>query len=170
MTRGRTPRRGRPCWPALRSPVLAAVLVAAVVLGLVVMHAVDLSGATAQTHPAPLPATTHSTVDTSGQAVVHPVAASTNGVLPDPGHAPAVGTASGDRADTPCPSCVGGTHSGALMTCTLVLLITLVALVPPRPGELGAPLLRLRDLPRSVPARLPCPRAPSLLQIGVCRT
>ncbi|MGO3797377.1 MAG: hypothetical protein ACTJGR_09710 [Pauljensenia sp.] len=159
----------------------------AVVLGLVVMHAVTLTAASSAARHSSVAAMTHSAEYVATQAGASPVSTSVStpaqhtslppqgstasSVLPDMGHGASVSQETPDPVVASCVSCAArGAHSGALMTCALILLITLVALVPPRLSALGARLARLTRSPAAAAARLSCPRAPSLLLIGVCRT
>ncbi|BDZ59304.1 MULTISPECIES: DUF6153 family protein [Micrococcales] len=136
----------------LRRVVLGGLLVAAVVIGLLAMHTLNLHGTAAAHAPAVI------SVSTSDAVGAHHGAAGTH---------ESGGTAS-DLGGT-CADCGAGTHLGMAMACVLALLLVLLILVPPRllPGWMHTaprPLLVARSIDRLLP------RAPSLHVLCISRT
>ena len=138
----------------LRRVMLGGLLVAAVALGLLAMHTLNLHGTTAAHAPAAISVSV-STSDAEGAHHDALGAHESSGTASDPG-----GT---------CTDCGGGTHLGMAMACVLALLLVLLILVPPRllPGWMHIalrPLLVARFIDRLLP------RAPSLHVLCISRT
>lgn len=136
----------------LRRVMLGGLLVAAVVLGLLAMHTLNLHGTAAAHAPA---AISVATSDAEGAHHDALGAHESSGTASDPG-----GT---------CTDCGGGTHLGMAMACVLALLLVLLILVPPRllPGWMHIalrPLLVARFIDWLLS------RAPSLHVLCISRT
>ncbi|WP_313408368.1 DUF6153 family protein [Aeromicrobium sp.] len=133
----------------VRRLVLGGLLVAAVVVGLVAMHTLNLHGTAAAQVPAA--AQTHASHADDASAVHEPVVASTD-------------------ASGACEHCVAAGHLGMAMSCVLALLALLLVLVPPRllPRWFheSVPTGRLRLDPVSTAL----PVAPSLHVLCISRT
>ncbi|WP_298888829.1 DUF6153 family protein [uncultured Serinicoccus sp.] len=141
-----------------RCALLGGLLVAAILVGLLAMHALNLHGTPAAHAAAPLSVTVADSGETHQGMAHHGSAGSyglTGGTADDPGGS--------------CADCGGGAHPGMAMTCVLALLFVLFVLVPPRllPGWMHAafrPLLVERFIDRLLP------RAPSLHVLCISRT
>ena len=144
-------RSGKSPRAFFRCVLLAGLLVAAVIVGLLAMHTLNLHGTPAAHAPA-------ITVSATGTEGAHH---SAGGVHESGGSAGDLGSA--------CTDCGSGDHLGMAMACVLALLLILLILVPPR-------LLRgwTRTLPRSsLVARFTdrmLSRAPSLHVLCISRT
>ncbi len=125
---------------------------AAVVIGLLAMHTLNLHGTPAAHTPAAI------TASASDAVGAHHAAAGTH-------------ESSGTASDLGpgCADCGGGTHLGMAMACVLALLLVLLVLVPPRllPGWMHTaprPLLVERFIDWLLS------RAPSLHVLCISRT
>ncbi|MGX9349144.1 DUF6153 family protein [Microbacterium sp. KNMS] len=144
--------RSRKGLQGLRRVVLGGLLAAAVVLGLLAMHTLNMHGTAAAHAPAAI------SVSASDAVGAHHATA---------GAHESSGTAS-DVGGT-CADCGGGDHLGMAMACVLALLLVLLILVPPRllPGWMHTaprPPLVARFIDRLLP------RAPSLHVLCISRT
>lgn len=145
-------RSGKGLQGFLRRVMLGGLLVAAVVLGLLAMHTLNLHGTPAAHAPAAI------SVSTSDAVGAHHGAAGSH----------ESGGAASDLGGT-CTDCGGGDHLGMAMACVLALLLVLLVLVPPRllPGWMHTvprPLLVERFIDRLLS------RAPSLHVLCISRT
>lgn len=132
--------------------MLGGLLAAAVVLGLLAMHTLNLHGTAAAHAPAAI------SVSASDAVGAHHATA---------GAHESSGTAS-DVGGT-CADCGGGDHLGMAMACVLALLLVLLILVPPRllpvwMHTAPRPPLVARFIDRLLP------RAPSLHVLCISRT
>ncbi len=107
--------RSRKGLQGLRRVVLGGLLVAAVALGLLAMHSLNLHGTAAAHAPAAI------SVSASDAVGAHHATA---------GAHESSGTAS-DVGGT-CADCGGGDHLGMAMACVLALLLVLLILMPPQ--------------------------------------
>lgn len=136
----------------MRCVLFGGLLVAAILVGLLAMHTLNLHGTPAAHAPAAISASASDAVG------AHHVAAGTpesSGTASDLGPA--------------CADCGGGAHLGMAMACVLALLLVLLVLVPPRllPGWMHTaprPLLTERFVDRLLS------RAPSLHVLCISRT
>lgn len=147
-------RRGLP--GLLRCVLFGGLLVAAVIAGLLAMHALNLHGTPSAHAPAAI------SVADSGEAHQGVAHHSTAG-----SHGSASGTAHDPGGS--CSDCGGDGHLGMAMACVLALLLVLLVLVPPRllPGWMhtaSRPLLVERFVDRLLS------RAPSLHVLCISRT
>lgn len=144
--------RSRKGLQGLRRVVLGGLLVAAVALGLLAMHSLNLHGTAAAHAPAAISVSASDAVGAHhGTAGAH----ESSGTASDVG-----GT---------CADCGGGDHLGMAMACVLALLLVLLILMPPQllpRWMLTAPrplvVARIIDQLRS--------RAPSLHVLCISRT
>lgn len=135
-----------------RRVLLGGLLVAAVVIGLLAMHTLNLHGTPAAHAPAAISASA------TGADEAHHLAA---GMHESGGTASDLGPA--------CTDCGGSDHLGMALACVLALLLVLLVLVPPRllPGWMHIaprPLLVARSIDRMLS------RAPSLHVLCISRT
>ena len=145
-------RSGKSPRAFFRCVLLGGLLVAAVIVGLLAMHTLNLHGTPAAHAPAVVSA---SVVDAG--AAHHGAVGDhePNGALGDPGAS--------------CADCGAGDHLGMAMACVLALLLVLLVLLPPRllPGWMRTvprPLLVWRGIDRQVS------RAPLLHVLCISRT
>ncbi|MFK3678895.1 DUF6153 family protein [Microbacterium sp. NPDC090218] len=145
-------RFGRGSSSAFRGVLAGALLVAAVILGLLGMHTLNLHGTAAADAPAAV-----------AMSVADPASAH---------HGTAQAHTSGDSTGTAEMSCAGcGTddHSGMAMMCVLALLLALGLLIAPGVLRGWTGILRRSPLIETLAAR-PLPRAPSLHVLCISRT
>ncbi len=151
MTAGRVMRSGKGLQGFFRCIVLGGLLVAAIIVGLLAMHTLNLHGTPAAHAPA-----------------VAVSAPGTEGVHHSAGGIHESGGSAGDLGSG-CTDCGSGEHLAMAMACVLGLLLVLLILVPPRllPGWIHAPAQPFL-LTRLINSMLS--RAPSLHALCISRT
>lgn len=145
-------RTGRGSHSVFRGVVLGVLLVAAVIVGLLAMHTLNLHGTAAAEAPASM-----------SMAASEPAHAS---------HSPATAAASGDaqsERSVSCAGCSADDHSGMAMICVLALLLAMLLLIPPGVLRRGPGTVLRTPLAEVVLARL-APRPPSLHVLCISRT
>lgn len=134
-----------------RGLLLGVLLVAAVIVGLLAMHTLNLHGTAAADAP-----TTMSVSAAESDAAHHG---------PAPAHSSGGPTSAGDLS---CAGCGTDDHAGMAMLCVLALLLVLLLLVPPSVLR-GWTRTVIRDpLTTTVTGLLP--RTPSLHVLCISRT
>ncbi|MFJ6531114.1 hypothetical protein [Microbacterium sp. NPDC091662] len=154
-------RSGRGSSSVFRGVLSGVLLVAAVILGLLGMHTLNLHGTAAADAPA--------AATSAAMTVSEPVSAH-HGTAQE--SAPAQAHPSGSPSGTNAMSCVGcGTdaHSGMAMMCVLALLLALVLLIAPGVLRGWTAMLLCSPLLEVLAARA-LPRAPSLHVLCISRT
>lgn len=145
-------RFGRSPSSIFRGVLSGVLLVAAVIIGLLGMHTLNLHGTAAADTPA---AMTMTAVESSsahhGTAQAHPT-----------------GSPAG-AADMSCAGCSSDDHTGAAMMCMLALLLVLVLLIAPGVLRSWSGTLFRSPLIEILTARV-LPRAPSLHVLCISRT
>lgn len=145
-------RTGRSFRSVFRGVLLGVLLVAAVIVGLLAMHTLNLHGTAAADAPAAMsmaaPGPAHSSHDTAA--------------------GPASGDTQGDRGMS-CAGCTTDDHSGMAMICVLALLLVMLLLAPPRLLRRGPGTVLRTPLAETHLARL-LPRPPSLHVLCISRT
>lgn len=155
-------RNGRGSSSIFRGVLSGVLLVAAVIVGLLGMHTVNLHGTAAADAPATVamsvsePASTHhgtAQVQTPAHAQpqTHPSGSSTS------------------AADTSCAGCGTDDHAGMAMMCVLALLLALLLLIAPAALRRWSGAMFRPPFTDSVRARL-LARAPSLHVLCISRT
>lgn len=135
-----------------RGVLTGVLLVAAVIVGLLGMHTLNLHGTAAADAPAAV------SIAAAGPESGHHVGAPSHG--------------SGDTSgalDTSCAGCGSDDHAGMAMMCVLALLLVLLILLPPRALRGWTANLLPRPVAEGGTALL-LPRAPSLHVLCISRT
>lgn len=145
-------RSGRSSSSILRGVLSGVLLVAAVIVGLLGMHTLNLHGTAAADTPAAVMTTdTESSSAHHGTAQAHPT-----------------GSPAG-AADMSCAGCSTDDHAGMAMMCVLALLLVLALLIAPGVLRSWSGTLLRSPLIEILTARF-LPRAPSLHVLCISRT
>lgn len=154
MRRAAATLSGRDAHVTVRGVLSGVLLAAAVIFGLLGMHALNLHGMAAADSPAAASAITV----TVAQPTAHHVAADTT-------HS---GGSSADGA-LHCAGCSTDDHSGMAALCVLALLLALLVIVPPRLLHGSNPKPARASLSEALGLQ-PLRRTPSLLVLCISRT
>lgn len=152
MTSVAATRTGRGLRGFVRGVLRGVLLVAAVIVGLLAMHTLNLHGTASADAPAAMSISAPGSADAPHHAV--------EGGTP--------GDTQGDRTLS-CVGCGTDDHSGMAMMCVLALLLVLLLLIPPRVLRAGTGTVLRTALPEIIVARL-LSRAPSLHVLCISRT
>ena len=145
-------RSGRGLGGVFRGVLLAILLVAAVIVGLLAMHTLNLHGTAAADSPASM---TMSAAAAPGTAHHDTAGAHDSGAPAD------------DRSMS-CAGCAGDDHLGMATLCVLALLLILLLVIPPHALRGWASATLRPHLIETLTAR--APRAPSLHVLCISRT